>query len=177
MIASSSSRPPFQAAAMHFPAWLTVLLPIIPGALAVSPVQRLRSTRPHVFADSHERRNAIERRNTDFFTPKFSNPKAATFHVNSSALPLVTFPLQDSWAGRLPITNSTKEERVCPLSVSRCIILDILWNHSNCSSGTGHQTRTRKVTSSPFGSTAVQDAAPWEAFCRYEIRGVAHQQA
>lgn len=96
---------------MHFPAWLTVLLPIIPGALAVSPVQRLRSTRPHVFADSHERRNAIERRNTDFFTPKFSNPKAATFHVNSSALPLVTFPLQDSWAGRLPITNSTKEER------------------------------------------------------------------
>ncbi|THH16806.1 hypothetical protein EW146_g3885 [Bondarzewia mesenterica] len=96
---------------MRLTFWLAALLPILPYALATNPVQRLRSTRPRVFADSQQRREAIEKRNTNFFTPAFSNPKAATFHVNSSTLPLITFPLQDSWAGRLPITNAMNEER------------------------------------------------------------------
>jgi len=46
-----------------------------------------------------------------FTIPTFSNPKAAKYHVNSSALPLVTFPLQESWAGLLPISSRASESR------------------------------------------------------------------
>lgn len=48
---------------------------------------------------------------TQFTVPKFSNPKAAASRVNSSALPLVTFPLQDSWAGHLPVTANQTEDK------------------------------------------------------------------
>ncbi|QRW09820.1 Serine carboxypeptidase [Ceratobasidium sp. AG-Ba] len=37
--------------------------------------------------------------------------KASDFLVNSSALPLVTFPLQNSYAGRLPISSKKGESR------------------------------------------------------------------
>ncbi|KAG8792145.1 hypothetical protein FRC12_007028 [Ceratobasidium sp. 428] len=37
--------------------------------------------------------------------------KASDFLVNSSALPLITFPLQNSYAGRLPISSEKNETR------------------------------------------------------------------
>ncbi|CUA75790.1 hypothetical protein RSOLAG22IIIB_06071 [Rhizoctonia solani] len=37
--------------------------------------------------------------------------KPSDFPVNSSALPLITFPLQDSYAGRLPISGDANETR------------------------------------------------------------------
>ncbi|KZP01671.1 alpha/beta-hydrolase [Calocera viscosa TUFC12733] len=43
--------------------------------------------------------------------PAFSNPAAAEFHVNSSALPLVDFELLDSYAGLLPISADDGEEK------------------------------------------------------------------
>lgn len=58
------------------------------------------------------RQSNTKRSTTPSFTiPTFANPKAANYHVSSSALPLVTFPLQDSWAGRMPISSSLLETR------------------------------------------------------------------
>ncbi|KAG8704264.1 hypothetical protein FRC08_002334 [Ceratobasidium sp. 394] len=39
--------------------------------------------------------------------------KPSNLLVNSSALPLVTFPLQNSYAGRLPISSKKNETKVC----------------------------------------------------------------
>lgn len=43
--------------------------------------------------------------------PVFANPKAANYHVSGTNLPLVTFSLQDSWAGQLPISANSGESR------------------------------------------------------------------
>lgn len=105
---------------------VSLSLCVVAGALAASNLvsatlppaaQRLRSpqtvteeTYPSLHEDQHEsaKRSALK---SDFTIPVFSNPKAANYHVNSSALPLVTFPLQDSWSGQLPISASTTESR------------------------------------------------------------------
>lgn len=93
---------------------LLKLSAVLAGASAVfalpPEVIRLRQPKSHVF---EREASAYVKRSTVFYTPTFSNPKASDFHVNSSALPLVTFPLQDSWAGRLPISNSSSEDKVC----------------------------------------------------------------
>lgn len=93
---------------------LLKLSAVLAGASAVfalpPEVIRLRQPKSHVF---EREASAHVKRSTVFYTPTFSNPKATDFHVNSSALPLVTFPLQDSWAGRLPISNSSSEDKVC----------------------------------------------------------------
>lgn len=93
------------------------LLILAAGAFALSqgvsssipqPVQRLRSTKPPSLEHSAPIADArIEKRYT---IPVFANPKAANYHVNSSALPLVTFPLQDSWAGQIPVSSSLTEK-------------------------------------------------------------------
>ena len=99
---------------------LSVLLAcivLLSGAYATSslppPRQRLRTPK-----SSYNSRLSLSSSNiaravvpTQFTIPKFKNPKAATFHVNSSALPLVTFPLQDSWAGRLPISAGSSRDK------------------------------------------------------------------
>lgn len=74
--------------------------------------RRLRSPKsPHLpsFPPVFNEKRAVS--TPSFTIPTFSNPKAANYHVNSSALPLVTFPLQDSWAGLLPISSSLLETR------------------------------------------------------------------
>ncbi|KAA1472748.1 alpha/beta-hydrolase [Dentipellis sp. KUC8613] len=87
----------------------------------MGPVNRLRNGRlrllPPKFNVSTAAGPTVTRRAEDFYRPQFSNPKAASFHVNSSALPYIDFPLQDSWAGRLPVSNKTGDDRVlCTLT-------------------------------------------------------------
>jgi len=77
-----------------------------PAALRLRSPKAARGIHPRVHVEA-PRREAQPR----FTIPTFSNPKAAKYHVNSSALPLVTFPLQDSWAGLLPISSRASESR------------------------------------------------------------------
>lgn len=106
------------------PQMVSFSLCVVAGALAASRLisaalppaaQRLRSsqtvteeTYPSLHEDEPEKRSTPQ---SDFTIPVFSNPTAANYHVNSSALPLVTFPLQDSWSGQLPISASATESR------------------------------------------------------------------
>lgn len=46
-----------------------------------------------------------------FTIRRFSNHRAASYHVNSSALPLIKTKLQDSWAGQTPISSNQNETR------------------------------------------------------------------
>ena len=92
-------------------------------------VERLRgSTRMEIIDDGSKKRSPTptKRAADSFFTPTFSNPKAANFHVDSSSLPLVTFDLQDSWAGRLPISSSSSESRVSFYLMPEIFIIRIL---------------------------------------------------
>ena len=74
-------------------------------------VARLRGSPGSAAQTSHEQ---LLKSRFESFLPRASSPtpKASDFLVNSSALPLVTFPLQTSYAGRLPISASKHETRV-----------------------------------------------------------------
>lgn len=82
-------------------------------ALADLPPQvaRLRGTLRSTAQVSHEQllKSRIE---SMLSRARSATPKASDFLVNSSALPLITFPLQNSYAGRLPISSDKKERRV-----------------------------------------------------------------
>ena len=41
----------------------------------------------------------------------FTNPKASAFYIDGTTLPLVDFDVGPSWAGLIPISNATNEER------------------------------------------------------------------
>lgn len=86
--------------------WLLVA-PLAVFAKLPASVERLRAPKFTIVDDPIEKRAA----SPQYTIPTFSNPKAAAFHVNSSALPLVKFTLQDSWAGLLPISANTGETR------------------------------------------------------------------
>ncbi|EJU01112.1 alpha/beta-hydrolase [Dacryopinax primogenitus] len=75
------------------------------GTLALPPTaQRLRDAHAEIQFSPLTGRS-------QFTIPTFSNRLSQAFHVNSSALPLITFPLQDSWAGRLPIDPNPGETK------------------------------------------------------------------
>jgi carboxypeptidase D len=79
-------------------------------------IDRLRGTKEYVNQNAAARNTvharAEDAKSSPFYTPVFGNANASTFAVNSSKLPLVTFSLQPSWAGRLPISASKTESRV-----------------------------------------------------------------
>jgi carboxypeptidase D len=79
-------------------------------------IDRLRGTKEYVNQNAAARdtvhARAEDAKSSSFYTPVFGNANASTFAVNSTKLPLVTFPLQPSWAGRLPISASKTESRV-----------------------------------------------------------------
>ena len=127
---------------------LSSLLASAGAVFALPPeVLRLRQPKAHVFQQgvpTHTKRSS-------FYTPTFSNPKAADFHVNSSSLPLVTFPLQDSWAGRLPISNSSSEDKVGQYNYYQYADGGSKQCNRNCSSGIGLPANQVKVTALRFG--------------------------
>lgn len=83
------------------------------AALAGLPPQvaRLRGVPGSSGQASHER---LLKSRMESILPRAATatPKASEFLVNSSSLPLVTFPLQNSYAGRLPISSNKNETRV-----------------------------------------------------------------
>jgi carboxypeptidase D len=117
-------------------------LALAPSVFANDAANRLRGPKEYVNQNAAARQSAQneEKRDvhTDFYTPTFKNANASSFAVNSSALPLVSFPLQDSWAGRLPISSSKSETKVF-LIQSLDTALQITFDPRNSSSGTGHQ--------------------------------------
>ncbi|KAH7311169.1 alpha/beta-hydrolase [Rhizoctonia solani] len=68
------------------------------------PVARLRQALS-AHGASPEPRSVVD----EFVSRSNKTLKPADFLVNSSALPLITFPLQDSYAGRLPISGNANE--------------------------------------------------------------------
>ncbi|TFY67118.1 hypothetical protein EVG20_g4050 [Dentipellis fragilis] len=135
---------------------------------ALNPAERLRNGRLHVIPSSSAPAPAVQKRAEDFFTPKFSNPKAATFQVNSSSLPLVDFALQDSWAGRLPITNKTSESRQLffwywPSSQSTESDSLTIWLNGGpgCSSLTGFLQENGPISFQPGASKPVANQFAW----------------
>ncbi|EPQ61415.1 hypothetical protein GLOTRDRAFT_30246 [Gloeophyllum trabeum ATCC 11539] len=146
---------------------LLPLLALLPAVLALDPrIERLRGTKFLLTDDApapHRRADPAK-----FYTPKFANPKADAFHVNSSALPLVTFELQDSWAGRLPISNNSNESRELffwywPSSQpSESEFLTIWLNGGpGCSSLEGFLEENGPVSFQPGTSAPVQNPYAW----------------
>ncbi|CAE6478473.1 unnamed protein product [Rhizoctonia solani] len=72
------------------------------------PVARLRQAlSAHGPGTSPEPRSNVN----EFITRSNKTLKPSDFLVKSSALPLITFPLQDSYAGKLPISANANETR------------------------------------------------------------------
>ncbi|KII93733.1 hypothetical protein PLICRDRAFT_35954 [Plicaturopsis crispa FD-325 SS-3] len=89
--------------------WLAALLLAAPAVLAKkTPYERLRNA---IFHPETGSANA-KRDSEHFFTPSFANSNATAFQVNSSSLPLVNWTLQDSWAGRLSISSTSKDREL-----------------------------------------------------------------
>ncbi|KAG9090429.1 hypothetical protein FS749_000536 [Ceratobasidium sp. UAMH 11750] len=94
--------------------------------------------------------------------------KPSDFLVKSSALPLVTFPLQDSYAGRLPISSDQHESRELSFwywpssapggSKKLSIWLD---GGPGCSSFTGFLTENGPISFKPGASAPSFNQYAW----------------
>jgi carboxypeptidase D len=84
--------------------------------IAIALIAHLAMAIPHIEPVGKLESDVHHAKGHPWGTAYFSNPQAAKFMVDSSKLPLVTFPLQDSWAGRLPISANAGESRVSPIS-------------------------------------------------------------
>ncbi|KZT37407.1 alpha/beta-hydrolase [Sistotremastrum suecicum HHB10207 ss-3] len=127
---------------------------------------RLRGTKHNIVEDTEPLQHA--KRSASFFTPTFANPKAATFAVNSSALPLVTFPLQNSWAGRLPISATSGETRQLffwywPSSQPTASKTLTIWLNGGpgCSSLAGFLQENGPVSFQPGAKAPVSNPNAW----------------
>ncbi|KZT30601.1 alpha/beta-hydrolase [Neolentinus lepideus HHB14362 ss-1] len=156
---------------------LRSLLPLIlsaSAAVALDPrIERLRGPKFHLSDDAptpQQKRSHAPAPNaaSKFYTPSFSNSAAADFHVNSSALPLVTWQLQDSWAGRLPISNESSESRELffwywPSSESGSSEFLTIWLNGGpgCSSLEGFLEENGPVSFQPGASAPVQNQYSW----------------
>jgi carboxypeptidase D len=96
-------------------ALLALVLPTLARLGLKEAVDRLRAPKAYVNNQTRVEDNVYARaedsKTSSFYTPVFKNANASSFTVNSSALPLVNFALQPSWAGRLPISGSKTESR------------------------------------------------------------------
>ncbi|TFK57058.1 alpha/beta-hydrolase [Heliocybe sulcata] len=154
---------------------LRTLVPVVLSAsavLALDPrIERLRAPKFRLEDDAASTSvPALKRSDSanQFYTPKFSNSETASFHVNSSALPLVTWELQDSWAGRLPISNSSSESRELffwywPSSQSTSSEFLTIWLNGGpgCSSLEGFLEENGPVSFQPGSSAPVQNPYAW----------------
>jgi carboxypeptidase C (cathepsin A) len=104
---------------------LTALLALLPATLAVHPHERLRAPKLRIPVASaiptstasvrtpsptSTSATRISNPTSPFFVPTFRNANASALRV-PYPLPLVGFPLQASWAGRLPINDTDTERR------------------------------------------------------------------
>jgi carboxypeptidase D len=96
------------------------------GAVASLPpqVDRLRNILASAGESSHDggfksRAEQIVPRAVTGALKSKSKFKPSDFLVNSSSLPLITFPLQNSYAGRLPISSKRNEKRVSYRPISQ----------------------------------------------------------
>jgi carboxypeptidase D len=140
------------------------------------PYERLRGPKEYInqAAASHENfkppiaPRAPPNHPTSFYTPVFANANASSFAVNSTALPLVTFPLQPSWAGRLPISNSSTESRELffwywPSSASTASDTLTIWLNGGpgCSSLEGVLEENGPLSWQPGTSGIVPNSNAW----------------
>ncbi|KAG9123711.1 hypothetical protein FRC07_014202 [Ceratobasidium sp. 392] len=127
---------------------------------------RLRNI-PSSAGDSHA---ALLRSRSENIVPRAANGtlKASDFLVNSSALPLVTFPLQNSYAGRLPISSKKNETRQLsfwywPSSTSTGSKKLSIWLNGGpgCSSFLGFLTENGPISFQPGASAPSFNQYAW----------------
>ncbi|TFY81745.1 hypothetical protein EWM64_g2266 [Hericium alpestre] len=143
------------------------------------PAPPARQRHPHVGdraapAQQPPRTRATEARDTHGRRPRrvlhapLRDPAGADFHVNSSALPLVDFALQDSWAGRLPVSNKTGDDRhlffwYWPAGISDASDTLTIWLNGGpgCSSLTGFLEENGPISFQPGASAPSANPYAW----------------
>lgn len=141
-------------------------------------------TRQHEAAQQFHARNLIERKSEGVQNITFSNPRAsgelrdsvhgvytrltlgAEFWVNGSAIPEVDWDVGPSWSGLLPISGNANETR--KVGNSQFPLQKVAYDSILSSSSSGSSLLAPEETSnlSPFGTTAVRDAAVWKVYCK-----------